>query len=292
MCAHMAAWGSDLSLIHRTSDIRTRQIVELAPTNGSVHHRFVFTCPACWRRLPRNSGLHEEEVKRLEIDWSGVDLFFFDRANSAGIYLANAAREAGVMVMFEPPRSQTNTQFNEAVALANIIKYSARDFKYGFPTDVARQAQLQIETQDRRGLRYRQRQGATSGRWQFMPAFDAVQPRDAAGAGDWCSAGFINEMLANMQSWTWAESEIESALAYGQALAAISVGFIGPLGALAALPGEELMLAGQEVLRKGSVPNWVRLQMDEDRAFGPAWPIDQRLTPGLCEACLSEDSTK
>ena len=288
ICAHMAAWGSDLSLILRTSGVLSRRIAEFTPTYGSIRHRFAFKCPGCRRRLPRSSALREEEARSLEIDWSSVDLFFFDRANSAGIYLANLAREAGATVMFEPPKSQADTRLYDAAAVADIVKYSAQDFKDSLPTEVTSQLKLLIETQDGKGLRYRHRQGAALGDWRSVPAFDAVQPRDAAGAGDWCTAGFIKEMVEHKKTWSWTSPELESALAYGQALAAISVCFLGPLGALLALPGEDLTFAGQEVLRKGSVPEWARLQREEDRAFGPAWPLDLRPTHGTCEVCLLE----
>ena len=250
----MAAWGSDLSLILRTSGVLSRRIAEFTPTYGSIRHRFAFKCPGCKRRLPRSSALREEEARSLEIDWSSVDLFFFDRANSAGIYLANLAREAGATVMFEPPKSQADTRLYDAAAVADIVKYSAQDFKDSLPTEVTSQLKLLIETQDGKGLRYRHRQGAALGDWRSVPAFDAVQPRDAAGAGDWCTAGFIKEMVEHKKTWSWTSPELESALAYGQALAAISVCFLGPLGALLALPGEDLTFcrAGGASKRIGS----------------------------------------
>lgn len=290
--AHMEAWGSDVSLFEKTSDIKTPRIVELVPITGSTNHRFSFTCPECNMRLPRNSPLRTDEAKRMEIDWSSIDLFFFDRITPAGTHLARLAREAGVTVMLEPPKSQANSRLSEAVATADIVKYSSQNFRHGLPIEPSSQIQLLIETQDRRGLRFRHREGTALGNWRSFPAFDAVQPRDAAGAGDWCSAGLIADLIGRGKGGSWNQSELETALLYGQALAAISVCFIGPLGALFALSREELQLAAQEVVRTGAVPEWARLQGEENMAFGAPWPIDLMPPPGACGTCLLDPQSQ
>ena len=288
ICAHMTELGSDLSLIRRGSGTRSPRIVELAPSNGASQHRFAFTCPKCSRRLPRSHGVTEEEATNLEIDWSRVDLFFFDRATPAGIYLAKRANDSGVPVMFEPPKSLSDNRLCQAVAVADIVKYSCQDFRDGLPSAVVREVQLVIETQDGKGLRYRQRRGGTLGDWHTLPAFEPVRPRDAAGAGDWCTAGFIWEIVRGRTTWNWTTAELESAMAYGQALAAISVCYIGPLGALFALSRNELVSAAQEVLLQGSVPERARKQGGSNGAFAPGWPQDVLQPYRACEVCLLE----
>ena len=286
--AQMADFGSDLSLVLKTSGIRTPRIVEFAPSNGSMRHRFAFTCPKCTRRLPRNSALREEEARRMAIDWSNVDLFFFDRATPAAMYLARLAKKAGVTVMFEPPRAHSEPRLTQGASLADIIKYSSQDFRDGLPLELTRVPRLLIETLEGKGLRYRHRQGAALSDWRSLPPFDPVHPRDAAGAGDWCTAGFIWEMVRQRGAWNWTRSELEAAMTYGQAIAAISVCFVGPLGALFALSKEELTSATHEVLKTGSVPAWARLQGEDDEAFGPEWPPHVRPPNGVCEVCLME----
>ena len=61
----LAAVGSDSSLLLRKSGVNTPRIVELAPRNGTLRHRFAFTCPLCKTRLPRNSAPREEEVRQF-----------------------------------------------------------------------------------------------------------------------------------------------------------------------------------------------------------------------------------
>ena len=288
ICAQMAHLGSDLSLVLKTPSIHTPRIVEFAPSNGSMRHRFAFTCPRCTRRLPRNSALKDEEARSVVIDWSDVDLFFFDRATPAAMYLAKLAKGAGVTVMFEPPRAHAETRLKQGASLADIIKYSSQDFRDGLPPELTGQLRLLIETQSGRGLRYRHGQGAGLGDWRFLPAFDPVHPRDAAGAGDWCTAGFIWQMVRQRESWTWTRSELEAAMTYGQALAALSVCFIGPLGALFALSKEELTSAVHEVLEGGAVPAWARLRGEDEKAIAPEWPPDVRPPHGVCDVCLME----
>lgn len=288
---HLAAVGSDSSLVLRKSGVKTPRIVELAPGNGSLRHRFAFTCPECNTRLPRNLALREEEVRNIAIDWSNVSLFFFDRATPAGIFLALSAREAGVTVMFEPPKSQVGARLRSAIAAADIVLYSSQDYKGGILGEFTTNLRLLVETQGRKGLRYRRQSGDALSSWQHIPAFDPVDPRDLAGAGDWCTAGFIYELVRKGKDWHWTQLELEAALLYGQALATISVCFVGPLGALFALTKVEIDSAVQHVLEEGRVPEWALLQGDEERAFGPAWPLDVRPIPEMCEVCLLEMST-
>ena len=119
--AHLAAWGGDVSLILTTTGGRTRGIVEIAPPPGSLQHRFRFTCLSCGKALPSNSNLRAVEAHAMIIDWSAVDLYFFDRASPGNVFLAAEAKRAGVTVMFEPPKSHADSRMGEAVALADIV---------------------------------------------------------------------------------------------------------------------------------------------------------------------------
>ena len=286
VCAQMSHLGSDTSLVLRTSAIHTTRIVEIAPTDGAIRHRFTFTCPKCTRRLPRNSALKEGQAQQLAVDWSDVDLFFFDRATPAGVHLAKEARNSGVTVMFEPPKTRSRARLKTGISTADIVKYSYQDYKNGLPVELTSNLRLLIETRGKEGLRYRYMQTGELSDWRDMPAFDSVHPRDTAGAGDWCTAGFINEIVNWKGTERWTPFNIEAALKYGQALAAISVCFIGPLGALFSMSENEIRLAAGELQKKGFVPSWARMQREEDRAFGPAWPLELRPAGAFCNVCL------
>ena len=274
------------SLVLRADEADTPRIVELAPANGTLRHRFAFVCPRCSRRLPRNLVMRKEQARTLEIDWSRVDLFFLDRVSPAAIYLAEAARNAGVMVMFEPPKSLSSARLNAGVSVADIVKYSSQDYRKELPDEIVSTPKLIIETRGENGLRYRLRQGNDLVDWIHLPSFDAIEPKDLAGAGDWCTAGFISRFVKQERTERLNAEDIEAALAYGQALAAISTCFIGPLGALFALSNIELVEAAKYVVERCSVPEWARRQGEEDRAFGPAWPINFRALSNVCEVCL------
>lgn len=284
----MESLGCDISKVIRVPDLRTRRITELLPGISAKRHRFTFTCPECKSSLPRNSEYRKKEAKDAQVDWAGVDLFFLDRPSPGGIYLAQEAREAGVPVMFEPPSSLASNRLQEALAVADIVKYSVHNFRDRLPESTSGQVRLLIETQEAAGLRYRIIRDGVLENWKLLPAFDARCPRDSAGAGDWCTAGFVREFVVRKKNWGWTDSEVESALTFGQALAAVSVCFLGALGALFALTGEELVKAWLEVLDNGAVPNWAQRQFDQHWAFGPAWPIDLRPTNQACQVCLLE----
>jgi fructokinase len=71
------------------------------------------------------------------------------------------------------------------------------------------------------------------GQWKFIPAFHVRDLKDAAGAGDWCTAGLIHMLVKSNESLDRiSEKNIAEALRYGQALSALNCGFEGARGAM------------------------------------------------------------
>src|SRR5205823_12351779 len=94
---------------------------------------------------------------------------------------------------------------------------------------------LEVETLSSDGLRYRSRLPKyRTSRWQQMGAFKPDAVRDAAGSGDWCTAGLLDRLARGGQRGLRSASAevLQDALRYGQALASWNCGFEGARGGM------------------------------------------------------------
>ncbi|MDD5222595.1 MAG: hypothetical protein PHE84_01280 [bacterium] len=179
-------------------------------------------------------------------------VFFFDRVSRGALNLACASRDRGAVVVFEPSGIRDERLFHEAINLSDVVKYSHERLgrlrsgkKYNTPV-------IEIETFGSEGLRYRSRNGSNTARpWKEMAAYLVRDLRDAAGAGDWCTAGIIHVLASKgAKGLKEASAErIESALQLGQALAAIKCRHEGARGPMYALSKKQLEAAVKGVLQ-------------------------------------------
>src|SRR5262249_50866662 len=125
-------------------------------------------------------------------------VFFFDRVSRGALLLARACAERGAVVVFEPSGVGDPELFREAWGLAHVVKYSHERLRDIADLDLTRAQRkgilLEIETLGADGLRYRSRlpRARTKG-WEILGAF-AVGVLDAAGSGDWCTAGVLDKL--------------------------------------------------------------------------------------------------
>ena len=90
-----------------------------------------------------------------------------------------------------------------------------------------------METLGAEGLRYRLRNNKRCGEWKLLAAFRVRNLKDAAGAGDWCTAGIIDVLGGGRTSFDCvSEKKIVESLKYGQALSSLNCGFEGARGAM------------------------------------------------------------
>lgn len=160
--------------------------------------------------------------------------------------LAHASAERGALVIFEPSGIRDERLFHEALALSHIVKYSHE--RLGHLREAAKYPSpfLEIDTLGSEGLRYHVRDGRkVPSRWREIGAYPVQDLRDTAGAGDWCTAGLLHALATRgatgLKETT--EDEIEEALRFGQALAAIKCRYEGARGAMYALSKKKLEAA-------------------------------------------------
>ena len=271
--------GVDCQHVQRDSSGRTPRVVEFLPDRRGSSHRFGFRCPVCQRRFPRRSEpIFEQGIKSIhEVN---PRLFFFDRSGPTTTRLVAEARELGALVMFEPDSFGTNSNFTEAMQLSDIVKYSGQRSRHSIEpwlTKVKRKPSLVIETMESSGLRYITPRCSNDLTWKHQEPFLVDSPVDQAGAGDWCSAGLFSRLLGTAPSERWREKNVETALAFGQSLAAASILFEGARGYLENSSLQSVLRASASTIRLGRVPDWIFQDSDI--------PVDTPDSKGADDSC-------
>jgi len=201
--------------------------------HGERSHRFTMTCPECGQWLPRFRPFVREEANSvIEATRENPSVFFFDRVSPGISTLMRWAREKGALIVFEPSSYSDDKHFRDAVEACHILKFSQE--RLGHVRDFADSPHpaIVIETLGSEGLRLRWK-----GKWSAFNSFTAPRFIDAAGAGDWCTAGFVHVVgqsgaagLKDLRKPT-----LEKAIRLGQALSAINCGYEGARGAMETL---------------------------------------------------------
>lgn len=276
--------GVDTTRIKRIATLRTPGIVELVNGGGDGKHRFAFRCPVCGSRLPQAAVVskRQAEVEAKYVDEFAV--FFFDRATSSTVHLAEVARQAGLLIVFEPNSTPKTALAERAASLSDIVKVSQRSENRRETWRLTKGASTQffVETLGGQGARVRTRSGEGWGSSQELPPTRQSCIRDTAGAGDWLTAGLIMSLI--QQGDTLDEDTIREAIRYGQRLSAISLAFDGPGGALTALGAHVI-----ESIARSNSP----IEMPPSQCRTTQAQSDQKLLlpAGFCELCLSDTSS-
>lgn len=264
------------------SEIRhTPIVVEKIRTRvpGEPRHRFVWTCPNCGAWLPGYQAILANEAKKLVRRMPAPTVFFFDRVSRGALELARASSARGALVVFEPSGVRDERLFHEAVQISDVVKYSHE--RLGHLRNGAKYppSDLEIETLGSDGLRYRRRDGLRAATpWREMAAYSIHELRDAAGAGDWCTAGVIHSLAAEGAKRLREVSgeRIEGALRLGQALAALKCRYEGARGPMYGLSKKQLEAAVRGIML-GESPTCMDEEMDDSSLWN--------LLKAICPSC-------
>lgn len=278
--------GVDSSALATREDRPTGAVVEIVDPELPGGHGFVFRCPECGGNLRWSNLISRTQVRELLQRASEFSVFFFDRATAAIAAVAHAARLARAVVMFEPNSIRPGSREERAATVSDIVKYShesARPDLAGWTPPEGSRCRLVIETLGGDGLRYRRRLAdSTWSSWETMRSIVAAKVVDTSGAGDWCTAGIIYKLATGSSAAPWDWDRIEEALEFGQALAAVSVNFVGPRGVLNRANAAELKFIACRAAKSGVVSSCA-VQDLESR------PVPARAANrfGLCPLCAS-----
>ena len=254
---------------------------------GNVpRHSFSWRCPDCGNQFPGFKSVLTSVAEEVAQRVGPLQVFFFDRATPASILLAKSCAKQGALVVFEPSSIGNTLHFRQAWEIAHIVKYSHERLRELPEIAVARSPLLQIETLGEAGLRYRKgSRGRRGGEWIKVNAFKVDVIRDTAGSGDWCTAGLIDccGRGGKERFLSLGDEELESALHYGQALAAWNCGFEGARGGMYAVDRDTFRQQVAHILEGGS----------DLLSSSVAFLMKQNIyVSGLCPACEEADNRK
>ncbi|MFP5262008.1 MAG: carbohydrate kinase family protein [Blastocatellia bacterium] len=249
----LTKWGVRLDFAESQPAAQTPIIVQQIRKNmaGEPFHKFSWNCPGCGAGLPSYKPLHASAARQIATRMNDPKVFFLDRVSRGALILAEASRQKGALIVFEPSGVGDARLFQEAVALAHVLKYSNERRKQMADIGPTDGALLEVETLGQEGLSYRSSLDScrTDG-WQHLEAYQAHAVKDTAGAGDWGTAGIIHCLgqggLEGFQSIT--APTLQDALRFGQALSTWNCRFEGARGGMYSIDKETFRSDIQNIL--------------------------------------------
>lgn len=232
----LSAFDVKLGFVQCDESILTPIIIEKIGKNskGVPKHSFFWICPNCGTWLPRYKAPLLSETNKIVEKIPKMNCFYFDRASASALLIAEKARNSGALVVYEPPSIKDSKIERKAIGLSHIVKFAhERNRSFEQHDVLTKTPSLLVETQGSEGLRYMLCSNRIKHReWKTLPAYEVYGLRDAAGAGDWCTAGIIH-LIGQKGSIDFdklSENSIIEALRFGQALGALNCRFEGARG--------------------------------------------------------------
>lgn len=239
----MRMWGVSDRFIKRDHEMHSPRIIQKIYAGDNPKHSFSLRC-VHGRWLPQQKSFRLDSLRHIENMIPPADVFYFDRATPSSLKLARHQKEMGALVVFEPPKLLSNKNFKACLEISDILKHcfdsELEDRQYPRPP-------LEIQTRGKMGLRYRSNMLSQT-EWTVLPAFSVSELVDAAGSGDWLTAGLIHA-LRHKDTWSNITNEIlQDALCYGQSLAALNCLCSGARGLMYSISPSQLQVLVSKVM--------------------------------------------
>ena len=152
-------------------------------------------------------------------------MFYADRLTDTTLAAMEKASRSGAVVYFEPSSVSDEVQFERALRLTTILKYSHDQIGAQVERLDAPSSVITIATFGTKGLRVIQ------GKHQvWFNAAPAPIVRDACGSGDMVSVGIIDWIVAKTISATPDLNDLVGGIVAGQRLASFNCAFRGARG--------------------------------------------------------------
>ena len=245
LIADLEKWQVNTRFVHQEETGSTPVVVQRICTsiNGDPYHRFEWRSPSTGLRLPGYRPLPQRIAIEVSTQLPRPNVFYFDRPAPSALLLAKRAHDLGAVVFFEPSSVSDPVLFAQAVGLADVVKYAEDRIQPSQIAATKHQPKLEIQTLGAEGLRFRSWCIGKRVAWRKLPAVKVKEFKDAAGAGDWCSAGIIHMLTKHGRSafMRIGEAKLLRALRCGQELAALNCAYEGARGAMYKVPPDKFV---------------------------------------------------
>jgi fructokinase len=244
LIADLEKWQVNTQFVRQEDTGSTPVVVQRICTsiNGDPYHRFEWRSPQTGLMLPRYRPLPQRIALEVSTQLPRPKVFYFDRPVPSALFLAARARKLGAVIFFEPSSASDPEAFAQAIRLADIVKYANDRIQPAQVSATRHRPMLEIQTLGEQGLRFRWQGAKDSLTWRKVPAVKVANFRDAAGAGDWCSAGIIHGLTRSGRSGFARINERKLLRSFncGQHLAAVNCAYEGARGAMYGVTAFEL----------------------------------------------------
>ncbi len=246
----MSSWGVDTEFVIQDTGVNSPRIIERIFHGPRPKHKFHLRCEhGKWLPGRRPYLLKSLESIRHRLPKSNA--FYFDRADPSALVAARMLKKRGAVIVFEPQKFLHDRTFLQCLQTADIVKhcygesYETAEYRVKIP--------LEIQTNGKDGLAYRAR-FLRHRSWRRMDAFPVAGLVDAAGSGDWLTAGLMHVLAQNGPMRTLTAEKLEYALRFGQALASINCSFAGARGAMYGMKRSQLLLLSEKTIAARKCP--------------------------------------
>ena len=249
----MKKWGVVTKFIERDPKISSPRIIEKVYSGKNPRHAFSLKCQhGKW--LPDKKSFLLDSLKHIENKIPTSKVCYMDRATPSSLLLARQQKEKGALIVFEPPRLLEDKNFKNCLEIVDVLKhcYDLKSNNNSLNVDIP----LEIQTMGEKGLRYKANTlGQT--KWTELPAFPVDKLADAAGSGDWLTAGLIHELGQKGAKWGITDKRLQKGFCVGQCLAALNCHYIGARGLMYNISRAKLQNLVQQIIAKKENPKQI-----------------------------------
>lgn len=218
--------GAETRFIRRHAGKRSPVLAQRLDT-ASASHSFTVRCPETDEPFAAYESIDGADVEEAMTAIRQCVVFYTDRLSGAILEAMEAAAGSGAIVYFEPSQADDIADFQRAVAVTTVLKFSS-DRLSALGAEITIPARtIQVVTHGEAGLELRQ--GA---RRQWCGPYAAPTVRDTCGAGDMVSVGLIDWLLKDRTTGrrTLKLASLLGGVRAGQRLAAENCAFVGARG--------------------------------------------------------------
>lgn len=278
-----AGLGADTRFLRKDSNSCTPVIFQL-PGRGASTHEFSFYCPVCGRKRGYAPPRHDADIAGLLDAVETPDVFFFDRVTPWALELAERFSKSQTIIVFEPSTiGGDKVAFERALKNVDVLKYADDRISDMAQFDCSG-IELEICTNGSKGLKFRS--SSFPGKWNHLEAYDVPFISDTAGAGDWCTSGFLYGLIGEIFEKGAIPSVcgIWESLRIGQALAALNCMARGARGLAKQKTSAEIVSMASSMTRRTLAQGQCQSNRAEMSFFQESHSMLPHSNPLCCEA--------
>ena len=226
--ADLERYGANTRFVKNSKEGGTTLMTCVHKLNAGGEHVMSHRATSPNSIFPKRKQLRKDEVQGFvdALDFK-PDAYFFDVSDAGPRELANALKEQGVLVYYEPEGNKEMNKFLKCVEVSDVIKFSGTNildtsFVANYPD------KLFIRTMGEEGMEFNLRgQG-----WQKIAPVPNNNVVDWEGAGDWTSSVFLAELckLNKLNIAQLTSEEVRKVLETAATTASRSVSYMGSKG--------------------------------------------------------------